>query len=64
MSSLVNDQLAEQTYENILEELYTKYYQGIIQWGPDKDSPYYSKSDREIEEEAEKLTDEFMTRNS
>ncbi len=63
MSHLANDTLAEQTYENILDELYTKYYQGIIKWGPDKDSPYYSKSDSEIEEEAEKLTEEFMTRN-
>ena len=56
--------IKETTFENILDELYTKYYQGIISWGPDKGSPYYSKSDSEIEEEAEKLTDEFITRNS
>jgi len=56
--------IKETTYENILDELYTKYYQGIINWGPDKGSPYYSKSDSEMEEEAEKLTEEFITRNS
>ena len=56
--------IKEQTYENILDELYTKYYQGIINWGPDKGSPYYSKMESEIEEEAEKLTEEFITRNS
>ena len=56
--------IKETTFENILDELYTKYYQGIINWGPDKGSPYYSKMESEIEEEAEKLTDEFITRNS
>ena len=54
--------IKETTFENILDELYTKYYQGIISWGPDKGSPYYSKLDSEIEEEAVKLTDEFITR--
>jgi hypothetical protein len=56
--------IKETTYENILDDLYTKYYQGIINWGPDKGSPYYSKMESEIEEEAEKLTEEFITRNS
>ena len=56
--------IKETTFENILDELYTKYYQGIISWGPDKGSPYYSKLDSEIEEEAVKLTDVFITRNS
>ena len=56
--------IKETTFENILDELYTKYYQGIISWGPDKGSHYYSKLDSEIEEEAVKLTDEFITRNS
>ena len=56
--------IKETTFENILDELYTKYYQGIISWGPDKGSTYYSKSDSEIVEEAVKLTDEFITRNS
>ena len=56
--------IKETTYENILDDLYTKYYQGIINWGPDKGSPYYSKMENEIEEEAEKLTEEFITRNS
>ena len=56
--------IKETTYENILDDLYNKYFQGIVSWGPDKGSPYYSKMESEIEEEAEKLTEEFMTRNS
>ena len=56
--------IKETTYENILDDLYNKYFQGIISWGPDKGSPYYSKMESEIEEEAEKLTEEFITRYS
>jgi len=56
--------IKETTYENILDDLYNKYFQGIVSWGPDKGSPYYSKMESEIEEEAEKLTEEFITRNS
>ena len=56
--------IKETTYENILDDLYNKYFQGIISWGPDKGSPYFSKMESEIEEEAEKLTEEFITRNS
>ena len=56
--------IKETTYENILDDLYNKYFQGIISWGPDKGSPYYSKMESEIEEEADKLTEEFITRNS
>ena len=56
--------IKETTYENILDDLYIKYFQGIVSWGPDKGCPFYSKMESEIEEEAEKLTDEFITRNS
>ena len=56
--------IKETTYENILDDLYNKYFQGIISWGPDKGSPYYSKMESEIEEEAEKLTEELITRKS
>ena len=51
-------------YEQYLEELEKKYYQGVIAWGPDKGDPYYSKLPSEIEAEAEKKLKEFMDRNS
>ena len=41
-------------YEQYLEDLEKKYFQGIITWGPDKGDPYYSKLPSEIEAEAEK----------
>ena len=52
--------IKETTFENILDDLYTKYYTGLDYVG----DPAFSKSDGEIEEEAEKLTEEFITRNS
>ena len=51
-------------YEQYLEDLEKKYYQGIITWGPDKGEPYYSKLPSEMEAEAEKLVKEFMDRKS
>ena len=51
-------------YEQYLEELEKKYYQGVVTWGPDKGEPYYSKTLSEMEEEAEKKVKEFMDRNS
>ena len=51
-------------YEQYLEDLEKKYFQGIITWGPDKGEPYYSKTQSEMEEEAEKIVKEFMDRNS
>ena len=51
-------------YEQYLEDLEKKYYQGVIAWGPDKGDAYYSKTQKEMEEEAEKLVKEFMDRNS
>ena len=51
-------------YEQYLEDLEKKYYQGVITWGPDKGDAYYSKTQSEMEQEAEKLVKEFMDRNS
>ena len=59
MSHLANDKLEEQTYEMFIDEVYQKYYTGLDYVG----DPAFSKSDSEIEEEAKKLTEEFMTRN-
>ena len=60
MSHLANDNLKEQTYEQFIDELYQKYYTGLDYVG----DPAFSKSDSEIEEEAKKEVEEFMTRNS
>ena len=51
-------------YEQYLEDLEKKYFQGTIAWGPEKGAPYYSKTQSEMEVEAEKLVKEFMDRNS
>ena len=51
-------------YEQYLEDLEKKYYQGVITWGPDKGDAYFSKTQSEMEEEAQKLVKEFMDRNS
>ena len=51
-------------YEQYLEDLEKKYFQGVITWGPEKGEPYYSKTTTEMEEEAEKLVKEFMDSNS
>ncbi len=50
----------ESTFENILDDLYTKYFLAVDEMG----DAQFSKTDTEIEEEAEKLTEEFITRNS
>ena len=54
----------EGLYEQYLEDLEKKYFQGVITWGPDKGEPYYSKTQSEMEQEAEKLVNEFVDRNS
>ena len=59
MSHLAIDKLEEQTYEMFIDEVYQKYYTGLDYVG----DPAFSKSDSEMEEEAKKLTEEFMTRN-
>ena len=51
-------------YDQYLEDLEKKYYQGTIAWGPDKGDAYYSKLPSEMEAEAEKMVKEFMDRNS
>ena len=51
-------------YEQYLEDLEKKYFQGAITWGPEKGEPYYSKTQSEMEAEAEKKVKEFMDRNS
>ena len=51
-------------YEQYLEDLEKKYYLGRITWGPDEGDAYYSKTQSEMEAEAEKLVKEFMDRNS
>ena len=52
--------IKESTYENILDDLYKKYFLAVDQMC----DAQFSKTDTEIEEEAEKLTEEFITRNS
>ena len=42
-------------YEQYLEDLEKKYYQGVIAWGPDKGDAYYSKMTSEMEEEATQM---------
>ena len=51
-------------YEQYLEDLEKKYFQGVITWGPEKGEPYYSQTQSEMEEEAQILVKEFMDRNS
>ena len=48
-------------YETYLEELEKKYYGGINKV---LGEPWFTKTDAEMEEEAEKLVKEFMDRNS
>ena len=64
MSNLANINLEEKLYEDALEELQQKYFGGIVSGGPDEGTPWFSKSDAEIEEEATKQVKEFMDRNS
>jgi len=48
-------------YEDYLEELEKKYYGGINKV---LNEPWFTKTDAEIEAEAEKKVKEFMDRNS
>jgi ABC-type sugar transport system substrate-binding protein len=48
-------------YEDYLDELQNKYYGGINKV---LGEPWFTKTDAEIEEEAEKKVKEFMNRNS
>ena len=51
-------------YEDYLEELQQKYFGGIVSGGPDEGTPWFSKTDAEMEVEATKKVKEFMDRNS
>ena len=51
-------------FEDYLEKLEKKYYGGITSSGPDKGDPWFHKSYKEMEAEAEKMVEEFMDRNS
>ena len=53
--------LEEGLYEDYKEELEKKYYGGINKV---LGEPWFTKTDAEIEEEAEKKVKEFMDRNS
>ena len=53
--------LEEGLYEDYKEELEKKYYGGI---NKELGEPWFTKSDAEIEAEAEKKVQEFMDRNS
>ena len=41
-------------YEDYLEELQQKYFGGIVSGGPDEGTPWFSKTDAEMEAEATK----------
>ena len=64
MSHHLIDEFEIGLYEQYLEDLEKKYFQGTITWGPEKGEPYYSKTQSEKEEEATKKVKEFMDRNS
>ncbi len=59
MSHLANDNLIENLYEQFIDDLYKKYFLAVDQMG----DAQFSKTDTEIEEEAKKLTEEFIARN-
>ena len=64
MSDPLIDNFEIGLYEQYLEDLEKKYFQGTITCGPEKGEPYYSKTQSEMETEAQKLVKEFMDRNS
>ena len=64
MSDTLIEKLELSLYAQYLEDLEKKYFQGVIAWGPEKGEPYYSKTQSEMEAEAEKKVKEFMDRNS
>ena len=59
MSNLANINLEENLYEDYKGELGMKYFGGINSIG----EPWFSKSEKEIEDEATKKVKEFMDRN-
>ena len=61
MSNQKIEALELRLYEDYLEELEKKYYGGINKV---LGEPWFTKTDAEIEAEAEKKVQEFMDRNS
>jgi len=61
MSNEIIVKLEEGLYEDYKEELEKKYYGGINKV---LGEPWFTKTDAEIEAEAEKKVKEFMDRNS
>jgi len=61
MSNEITLKLEQGLYEEYLEELEKKYYGGINKV---LGEPWFTKTDAEIEAEAEKKVQEFMDRNS
>jgi len=59
MSHLANQDLEENLYEQYIDELEKKYFGGVNSIG----EPWFTKSQPEIEGEAKKEVEEFMTRN-
>jgi hypothetical protein len=60
MSNEIIVKLEEGLYEDYKGDLEMKYFGGINSIG----EPWFSKTEKEIEEEAEKKVKEFMDRNS
>ena len=61
MSDQKIEALELSVYEDAIEELEKKYYGGINKV---LGEPWFTKTDAEIEAEAEKMVKEFMDRNS
>ena len=61
MSNEITLKLEQGLYEEYLEELEKKYYGGINKV---LGEPWFTKTDAEIEKEAENKVKEFMDRNS
>jgi hypothetical protein len=61
MSHELIEQFEMGLYEDYLEELQKKYYGGINKV---LGEPWFTKTDAEMEEEAENKVKEFMDRNS
>ena len=60
MSHLANQDLEENLYEQYIDELEKKYFGGVNSIG----EPWFTKQQPEMEGEAKKEVEEFMTRNS
>tara|TARA_R100000963_G_C4549034_1_gene42795 strand:+ start:344 stop:526 length:183 start_codon:yes stop_codon:yes gene_type:complete len=60
MSHLANQDLEANLYEQYIDELEKKYFGGVNSIG----EPWFTKSQPEMEGEAKKEVEEFITRNS